>query len=271
MRGFLRRKRLIGELFFSLLACGQIANRCDAARRLVGSDEPHPGGPGLVGVRHHPLQARGAEDQLDAPSVPSQTFGHSDRCGTLVLPKREDDVVDPGRKLQQEILVGEQFHQDDVPHAEADGRQRGSAQAFEEPVVAPATADRAKLCLAVEGLEDDPRVVGEASDDRRVERDVLADAVRVEQLEEPFETKQIGSSAMPWKLNPMRCERIGALSRHVIALLDDTAQTSANQWLQHLMFLLLLVNARMGCVWFSLQQTCAERKRMKKKEKERKM
>ena len=42
MRGFLRRERLIGELFFSLLACGQIPNRCDAARRLDGGRAANP-------------------------------------------------------------------------------------------------------------------------------------------------------------------------------------------------------------------------------------
>ena len=52
------------------------------------------------------------------------------------------------------------------------------------------------------------------------------------ELAEPFETKQIGSSAMPWKRNPMRCERIGALSRHVISLLSSTAHTAANQWFE---------------------------------------
>ena len=52
------------------------------------------------------------------------------------------------------------------------------------------------------------------------------------ELEEPFEKGQIGSSAMAYKRNPMRSERINSLSRHVITLANDPAITAATQWLE---------------------------------------
>lgn len=52
------------------------------------------------------------------------------------------------------------------------------------------------------------------------------------EMEEPFEREQIGSSAMAYKRNPMRSERINALARHVIALSLDPAMTAAAQWLE---------------------------------------
>ena len=54
----------------------------------------------------------------------------------------------------------------------------------------------------------------------------------LKEIEEPFEKDQIGSSAMAYKRNPMRSERMAALARFIIANASNTAMTSAAQWFE---------------------------------------
>jgi len=54
----------------------------------------------------------------------------------------------------------------------------------------------------------------------------------LKEMEEPFEKSQIGSSAMAYKRNPMRCERVTALARLVLSLATSPAMTASEQWFE---------------------------------------
>jgi adenylosuccinate lyase len=54
----------------------------------------------------------------------------------------------------------------------------------------------------------------------------------LKEVEEPFEKEQVGSSAMAYKRNPMRCERMASLCRYIIADAQNTAMTASSQWFE---------------------------------------
>ncbi|MFM7207480.1 MAG: adenylosuccinate lyase [Planctomycetaceae bacterium] len=79
-----------------------------------------------------------------------------------------------------------------------------------------------QVCAALAGVSESTHKAG---NDLRL-------AAAWGELEEPFEKEQVGSSAMPYKRNPMRAERMCGLARFVMGLAATAGQTAATQWLE---------------------------------------
>jgi len=71
--------------------------------------------------------------------------------------------------------------------------------------------------------------LGQSASKMAVDLRLLA---HLKEVEEPYESGQVGSSAMPYKRNPMRSERVTALARFLQSLLLNPAETAATQWLE---------------------------------------
>jgi adenylosuccinate lyase len=113
-------------------------------------------------------------------------------------------------------------------HAKVEALDRKVAQAFgfaESYPVAGQTYSRkvdSQVLAALAGI-------GESAHRFGMDLRLLA---HERELEEPFEAEQIGSSAMAYKRNPMRAERMCSLGRFVMGQAAIAAQTSATQWLE---------------------------------------
>ncbi|MBN1344927.1 MAG: adenylosuccinate lyase [Phycisphaerae bacterium] len=90
-----------------------------------------------------------------------------------------------------------------------------TGQTYSRKVDAQIVCDLAGIATSVHKLANDMRLLS-----------------NLKEMEEPFAAKQVGSSAMAYKRNPMRCERATALSRFIISLASSPLMTAAEQWFE---------------------------------------
>lgn len=119
-----------------------------------------------------------------------------------------------------------QLFDGDHDRVDALDRAVGRRMGFEETYPVSGQTYSRKVDYAVQAT-----LAGVAASVSKVGHDLRLLA-HLREVEEPFEAEQIGSSAMPYKRNPMRAERMCALARHVIVLAQDPAFTAATQWLE---------------------------------------
>jgi adenylosuccinate lyase len=119
----------------------------------------------------------------------------------------------------------ELFHGDHAKVRELD-RRVTAAMGFATPIAVAGQTYPRKLDAQVLGV-----LAGLASSAAKFASDLRV-AQAFGEIEEPFETEQIGSSAMAYKRNPMRCERVNSLARFILALTPTADATHSVQYFE---------------------------------------
>jgi len=114
---------------------------------------------------------------------------------------------DPAKVLALESTVARRFGFNKVEPV--------TGQTYTRKIDADIVATLGGIATSVHKFANDVRLLG-----------------NLKEIEEPFEANQVGSSAMPYKRNPMRCERATGLSRFVLSLVASPLQTAAEQWFE---------------------------------------
>ncbi len=114
---------------------------------------------------------------------------------------------DPAKVMALEMEIAKQFGFDAVEPV--------TAQTYSRKVDAQVLAVLGYVAAGVHKIANDVRLLA-----------------HLKEIEEPFTESQVGSSAMPYKRNPMLCERATGLARFVISLVQSSLQTAAEQWLE---------------------------------------
>jgi len=102
------------------------------------------------------------------------------------------------------------------------------ARSFNFPSIEPITGQTASRKVDAQVVA---ALAGIAASVHKCANDIRLLA-NLKEIEEPFESTQVGSSAMAYKRNPMRCERATGLARFVMSIASSPLQTAAEQWFE---------------------------------------